>query len=187
MPLAGAVYNPKAKRWQARATVDGVRKHLGYFETEQEAHDAFMASRGDRKAKVRGPRPKPDPETATRTVFEDACQTHLMPSKLIQKFFIVREDYDRLLRQCVRLSKELRRSAWHIAHVALCDGTEGRELLLAGKSVDVLAATDNEVRQRMEMVERLDLWDALPDIVDLCSTGERLTFEQAVTDVMDIA
>lgn len=38
--LAGAVRG--TKRWQARAKVNGKQRHLGMFDTEMEAHEAYM-------------------------------------------------------------------------------------------------------------------------------------------------
>jgi len=41
--LIGRAYHPgRRKPWQARITIDGVKHSLGYFETEQEAHERYM-------------------------------------------------------------------------------------------------------------------------------------------------
>jgi hypothetical protein len=40
--LVGATFKKKLNRWQARIVIDKVRKSLGFFKTEQEAHDAYM-------------------------------------------------------------------------------------------------------------------------------------------------
>ena len=40
--LAGTTYNKHAKKWLAQILINGERKHLGYFTTEQEAHEAYM-------------------------------------------------------------------------------------------------------------------------------------------------
>jgi hypothetical protein len=40
--LVGTRFHPVLKKWQARIVVDKARKSLGYFKTEQEAHEAYM-------------------------------------------------------------------------------------------------------------------------------------------------
>ena len=51
--LPGTSYNVRAGKWQARIAVEGVRKHLGYFATQEEAHEAYSAAKGERaKAKT---------------------------------------------------------------------------------------------------------------------------------------
>lgn len=38
----GASYHPKKDSWQSRITISGTRVSLGYFKTEQEAHEAYL-------------------------------------------------------------------------------------------------------------------------------------------------
>ena len=40
--LKGCWLNKKTKRWQAGLISNGIRRHLGYFGTEQEAHEAYV-------------------------------------------------------------------------------------------------------------------------------------------------
>ena len=54
--LPGTSYNTRAAKWQARIAVDGVRKHLGYFETQEEAHAAYVEAKGDRPPPKKTPR-----------------------------------------------------------------------------------------------------------------------------------
>jgi len=39
--LVGATWHKRDKKWMARIEVDGILKHLGYFDTEQEAHEVY--------------------------------------------------------------------------------------------------------------------------------------------------
>ncbi len=39
--LKGATFHKKVKRWYAQAKWDGKHRHLGYFDTAEEAHDAY--------------------------------------------------------------------------------------------------------------------------------------------------
>jgi hypothetical protein len=50
--LPGASYNTRAAKWQARMEIDGQRKHLGYFDTAEEASKAYADAKGT-VAKVR--------------------------------------------------------------------------------------------------------------------------------------
>lgn len=57
--LPGTSYNVRAAKWQARIAVDGVRKHLGYFTSQEDAHAAYAAAKGERakaqtEARVKG-------------------------------------------------------------------------------------------------------------------------------------
>lgn len=40
--LVGAIFHKYSGKWQARIKIDGKRKSLGYFKTEQEAHKAYV-------------------------------------------------------------------------------------------------------------------------------------------------
>ncbi len=39
--LVGANFHKTSGRWLARIQIDGKRKQIGYFNTEQEAHEAY--------------------------------------------------------------------------------------------------------------------------------------------------
>ena len=41
----GYYWHKKAQKWQARIQIDGKNKHLGLFESEQEAHQAYLKSK----------------------------------------------------------------------------------------------------------------------------------------------
>jgi len=41
--LVGASYFKREKKWGAQIVIDGKKKHLGLFKTEQEAHEAYTA------------------------------------------------------------------------------------------------------------------------------------------------
>ena len=40
--LFGCYFHKEKKKWKSRITIDGESKHLGYFKTEHEAHQAYM-------------------------------------------------------------------------------------------------------------------------------------------------
>lgn len=40
----GVSWHKRIKKWQARITCSGVKKHLGYFSTEEEAYEAYVSS-----------------------------------------------------------------------------------------------------------------------------------------------
>lgn len=43
--LLGASWSKVTKRWAARIHYDGKHRHLGYFDTPQEAHAAYLAAK----------------------------------------------------------------------------------------------------------------------------------------------
>ncbi len=45
--LKGASYHKGQRRWNAQIQVDGIRYHIGSFNTEQEAHDAYCKVASD--------------------------------------------------------------------------------------------------------------------------------------------
>jgi len=47
--LPYASWHKRLKKWQCRATVDGVRVHNGYYETEKAAYEAGVARFGSRR------------------------------------------------------------------------------------------------------------------------------------------
>lgn len=59
----GAAYSADKQKWFARISVEGVRKHLGYFATPEEASRAYLEAKGVKaKAKAEtAPRAAPRP------------------------------------------------------------------------------------------------------------------------------
>lgn len=43
--LIGAHWHKAGQRWRSNITVGGVTKHLGLFDTEQQAHDAYVSAK----------------------------------------------------------------------------------------------------------------------------------------------
>ena len=46
--LVGCCYHKLARKWRAQIQVNGKRKHLGLYETEQEAHGVYLKALGER-------------------------------------------------------------------------------------------------------------------------------------------
>jgi hypothetical protein len=42
--LCGTTWNKRSEKWQAKIRINGKHKHLGYFSTELEAHEAYLAA-----------------------------------------------------------------------------------------------------------------------------------------------
>jgi hypothetical protein len=59
--LPGVSFYPRTAKWAARVNVDGRRKHLGYFETQEEAHRAYLAAKASKasapRSEAKGARP----------------------------------------------------------------------------------------------------------------------------------
>jgi hypothetical protein len=47
--LKGATFNKNAKRWRAQITINGKTNHLGYFSSQQEAHEAYLKALEEQK------------------------------------------------------------------------------------------------------------------------------------------
>lgn len=43
--LIGAHWHKRDQRWRSNITVGGVARHLGFFDSEQQAHDAYIAAK----------------------------------------------------------------------------------------------------------------------------------------------
>lgn len=43
--MLGAHWHKKDQRWRSNITVGGITRHLGYFDTEQQAHEAYIAAK----------------------------------------------------------------------------------------------------------------------------------------------
>lgn len=48
--LIGASWHTKSNKWRAAIQIDGKKKHLGYFDTPEEAHQVFMEHKRERHA-----------------------------------------------------------------------------------------------------------------------------------------
>ena len=55
--LVGASYHKRNKKWVAKIVIEGKQKHLGYFESEQLAHEAYVAT----LPRTKTTQPKPIP------------------------------------------------------------------------------------------------------------------------------
>ena len=74
--LPGAAFHTRSGRWFARISEGGTRKHLGYFDTAEEASRAYQAARG---IKARAA-----PETASRAAPRPSKPRVCEPGQLSQ-------------------------------------------------------------------------------------------------------
>lgn len=44
-PLPGAYWRPRRSRWETQLRINGVHRHLGYFDTAEKAHAAYVAAK----------------------------------------------------------------------------------------------------------------------------------------------
>ena len=49
--LCGCTYRKRIKKWEAQIRINKSQKHLGYFKTEIEAHQAYMKAHNDHAKK----------------------------------------------------------------------------------------------------------------------------------------
>jgi hypothetical protein len=54
--LLGVMFEPKrvSKKYKAVIRVNGVLRHLGYFATEQEAHEVYLKAKAEKEARKNG-------------------------------------------------------------------------------------------------------------------------------------
>ena len=48
--MIGASWHTKSNKWRAAIQIDGKKKHLGYFDTPEEAHQVFMEQKREHHA-----------------------------------------------------------------------------------------------------------------------------------------
>ena len=75
--IRGASFHKPSGKYQALITIDGKRKHLGYYNTEEDAGAAYKAA----KAKVTAPKPK-----AAAPTVKQPKDTHIDPKSTGFKF-----------------------------------------------------------------------------------------------------
>lgn len=63
-PGRGTSFHKRIGKWYTSLSVNGKRKHLGYFATEQEAHDAYCAAKAAHGLIHRASQTEPTKETS---------------------------------------------------------------------------------------------------------------------------
>ena len=176
----GASFNTRAQKWQARVEVGGQRKHLGYYETAEEASEAYLAAKGTR-AKVRAEkaiRERPDRPRAARAVGPWSGDPETLAS-LVPAWMLEGPDgqpdpdapnpfASGALAVAAQVSRAENVSLYVVCELTLCDGEAGGD----------------EVGRLRALVRRLKasgLIDLASEVADLVTSGpEPLTFEEAM-------
>lgn len=176
----GAAWNEQRQRWFARITVEGVRKHLGYFDSAEAASEAYIEARGE-KARTRVALP-PARVPVVRPRSSGPIPPEMMVALFSPSFInVFVDDYgqDETFREAAEIVAEVSRSegvsSWFASEVVVAD------------TFDLLEANFLPVetfRERVRLLRRLGLEDRLEEVMArVFKRDDNTTFEAAAVEV----
>ena len=183
----GAAWSEPRKKWFARISEDGVRRHLGYFDTPEAASAAYMEARGVKASARRqraqegaqegagGPRRSRAGERASVPVGElplevlgDLLPLDLMADSLPgqpREYMPLADVYG--LAEMVRVSRRENVSLYVVGEVMACLTSVGNE--------------EAELGAMVRLLKDVGLAERATEVADLVTgAGGGLTFEAAV-------
>jgi hypothetical protein len=175
LKLPGVSFYARTGKWAARINEAGVRKHLGYYGTQEEAHAAYLGAKGTKAApsrKVTPARPRasgPIPPSVMEALFS--------PSFL--SVFVDDYGQDETFREAAEIVAEVSRSegvsSWVASEVVVAD------------TFDMLEANFLPVetfRERVRLLRRLGLEERLDEVMArVFKRDDNTTFEAAAVEV----
>jgi hypothetical protein len=175
----GAAWNEQRQKWFARITVEGVRKHLGYFESPGAASEAYIEAR-DEKARTRVVLP-PARAPAVKPRNAGPIPPEMMAALFSPSFINVYvADYgqDETFQEAAAIVAEVSRSEGVSSWVA-------SEVFVAapGDTATLEFLPVAEFRERIQLLRRLGLLERLPEILDrVFRLNDNTTFAKAVAE-----
>lgn len=168
--LTGAAFHKASGKWQARIMLDGERKHLGYHDSEEEAHAAYLKARGE----VQQDRAKVE-KLKAREMEAILLAAEQCPSMFHHEFALVavqEQDEGRavLFTQLARLCHRLQAPPQVVSAVMLIWNDEPYD------SDREYICHDDLIAARVETLKALDLWDKAGEIADGVKGG--VSFEK---------
>ena len=173
LKLPGVSFYARNGRWLSRISVPEGRKHLGYFDTQEEAHAAYVEAKAGRatpepKAKALPHRKPPANEPLGMPVLEA-----LFSSTFISMYGAQDERGVEVMLLVITASR-LEGVFPFIAS----------EAYLAPDMVAFEDLTVDVLRQRIQLLRKRGLLDRVSEVVDRALRGgDLVSFEQAVAEV----
>ncbi len=188
----GAAWSEAKGMWFARISVDGTRKHLGYYATAEEASAAYIAARGE-KAKRKGKRDDDDrprkrerePQSVKPGEIAVEVLLDLVPAWIVDDSDPRDKSAPKAYRspfelpdidELVRVSRKENVSLFTVCEVSGCVGY-------------MLEAPEREhvLREAIRELKTLGLIDRASDIADLVMSRTRpLSWDSAIAAVSDV-
>ena len=176
----GAAWNEQRQKWFARITVEGVRKHLGYFDSAEAASEAYIEARGE-KARTRVALP-PARVPVVRSRSSGPIPPELMAALFSPSFLSCWvDDYgqDEAFREVAEIVAEVSRSegvsSWVASEVVAADPFDMMTLELLPVET---------FRERVRLLRRLGLEDRLDEVMArVFRLDDNTTFEMAAAEV----
>lgn len=177
--LTGVAFHSHSGKWQGRIMIGGVRKHLGYFDTEREAHEAYLRAKGEsveQRAKVEKLKAR---ETETILLAAEQC-----PSMFHHEFALTavqEQDEGRgvLFAQLARLCHRLQAPPQVVSAVMMLSGEGSYDRDMDREYI----CHDDLIAARVETLKALDLWDKASEIADGVKGG--VSFEKRLEAFCD--
>jgi len=175
LKLPGVSFYARTGKWSARINEAGVRKHLGYHATQEEAHAAYLEAKGAKAA----PSKKAPP---VRPRAAGPIPPEMMAALFSPSFIsIFVDDYgqDETFREAAELVAEVSRSegvsSWVASEVVAADPFDMMTLELLPVET---------FRERVRLLRRLGLEDRLDEVMDrVFRLDDNTTFEMAAVEV----
>jgi hypothetical protein len=175
LKLPGVSFYARTGKWAARINEAGVRKHLGYFGTQEEAHAAYLEAKAAKAApskKVPQARPR-----AAGPISPEMMAALFSPSFI----GIYLGDYgqDETFQEAATIVAEVSRSegvsSWVASEVFAANPFDMRTLEFLPVET---------FRERVRLLRRLGLMDRVPEIADRVFKHEDSpTFEDAAHEI----
>ena len=176
LKLPGVSFYARTGKWAARINEAGVRKHLGYYGTQEEAHAAYLEAKGTKAAPAR--KVTPARPRASGPIPPSVMEALFSPSFL--SIFV--DDYGQ--------SEHFREAAEIIAEVSRSESVSSwvaSELFIADPWCDMMTLDWLPVetfRERVRLLRRLGLEDRLDEVMArVFKLNDNTTFEAAAVEV----
>ncbi len=197
LKLPGVAFYPRTGRWTARINIEGKRRHLGYFDTQEEAHAAYVEAQG---ARMPAPSPTPQPAPPTRYAkpppggdwIPDRETRALIFADEFREFFHLDVDLDPddpgdamdiddravSVFRVLTVSREECVSPWVVSEAFMPDsyrlGPNGEPILTSAETL----------RARIRLLRDRALLDRVSEVIDRAKRTDAIPFEAAVAEIV---
>ena len=175
LKLPGVSFYARTGKWSARINEAGVRKHLGYHATQEEAHAAYLEAKGAKAAPSR--KAPPVRPRAAGPISPEMMAALFSPSFIT--VFVGDYGQDDTFREAAEIIAEVSRSegvsSWVASEVFVADPYDMMTLRLLPVET---------FRERVRLLRRLGLEDRLDEVMDrVFNRDDSVTVEAAAVEV----